>query len=54
MVHNADKQCIISMLSDDRFVAGEHPEAMQHGGNQRMGPSLGALAFISYVLLVYC
>ncbi|XP_063927963.1 kin of IRRE-like protein 3 isoform X1 [Zophobas morio] len=33
---------------------GEHPEAMQHGGNQRMGPSLGALAFISYVLLVYC
>ncbi|KAJ8985278.1 hypothetical protein NQ317_007065 [Molorchus minor] len=33
---------------------GEHPEAMQHGGNQRMGPSLGSLAFISYVLLAYC
>ncbi|CAG9760075.1 unnamed protein product [Ceutorhynchus assimilis] len=32
---------------------GEHPEAMQHGGNQRMGPSIGVLAFISYVLLAY-
>lgn len=33
---------------------GEHPEAMQHGGNVRMGPSLGALAFICYILLIYC
>ncbi|XP_066146101.1 neurotrimin-like isoform X3 [Euwallacea fornicatus] len=32
---------------------GEHPEAMQHGGNQRMGPSLGVLAFIAYILLAY-
>ncbi|XP_060527755.1 lachesin-like isoform X2 [Cylas formicarius] len=32
---------------------GEHPEAMQHGGNQRMGPSLSVLAFIAYVLLTY-
>ncbi|KAH1009203.1 hypothetical protein HUJ04_001596 [Dendroctonus ponderosae] len=32
---------------------GEHPEAMQHGGNQRMGPSIEVLAFIAYVLLAY-
>ncbi|CAH1993645.1 unnamed protein product [Acanthoscelides obtectus] len=32
----------------------EHPEAMQHGGHQRIGPPLCSLAFISYVLLAYC
>ncbi|XP_022910396.1 zwei Ig domain protein zig-8-like isoform X2 [Onthophagus taurus] len=33
---------------------GEHPEAMQHGGNQRMGSSVNIFALLTIVLYTYC
>lgn len=34
---------------------GEHPEAMQHGGNQRMGSTVNVFALLTILLLTtYC
>ncbi|XP_017777093.1 PREDICTED: lachesin-like isoform X2 [Nicrophorus vespilloides] len=36
-------------------VIGEHPEAMQHGGNQRMGSTVNVFALLTILLLnSYC